>query len=120
MDFDGDFSPPDLDWRVLDVGGSDLPPVPPEPSEGPREPRRPQDPRRVPERTTHALTWAICAVALAFSALSMITLQITRGGGGIGSAYVLAAGFGLVFLGVFYAGGLWLGQRIEAGRRRAR
>ena len=66
------------------------------------------------------LAAAALAVALAFGALSMITLHVTRGGGGIGSAYVLAAGFGLVFLGVFYAGGLWLGQRIDAGRRRAR
>lgn len=97
-----------IDWDELaDDGG--VYDEPPNVGYGPG--RQPKRRRYEPEIIGHGLTWVICAVTVVFSGLFMLTIAVSRAGGGIEMAYLLSIAIAVAFMGTFYVGGIWLGGK---------
>ncbi len=97
-----------IDWDAPADDGGDYQ-EPPDIGYGPR--RRPKREHHEPETITHTLTWVICGVTALFSGLFLLTINASRSGAGIETAYVLSFAIAVAFMGTFYVGGIWLGAK---------
>ncbi|MFT6162629.1 MAG: hypothetical protein ACJAZO_005306 [Myxococcota bacterium] len=97
-----------IDWEAPADDGGDFE-EPPDLGYGPG--RGPKRKRYEPETISHTLTWVICGVTVLFSGLFMLTISVSRAGGGIEMAYLLSAAIAVTFMGTFYVGGIWLGAK---------
>ncbi|MCB9666368.1 MAG: hypothetical protein H6732_19815 [Alphaproteobacteria bacterium] len=105
--FDETWSPWPEAPEIADDGGIVTPP-PPEP------PRRRPGGGGAPHPDRAAvnpwMTLAIVALFVASGALQLLTIS-AGARGGLAAAYALSAAFGVLFLGPFVVGALWLGRQ---------